>query len=295
MVTSFVEHAKTPLSPREADGEKVFIGTQGWSVPGWEGLLYPRGLKQADRLGVYAQTFNSVEVNTSFYGVPSLTTVANWYAVTPPAFRFALKMPREITHSYRLRDPEPILRTFLRAAAGLKEKLGPILIQLPPTFNVSRLTALSDFLRRLPVDDMQFCVEVRRATLRSKGVRNLLHRRRIGLVSTNLVSEPGEVEVANDLVYLRLLGSRAASESVAERTFEVFTAEAARWAASIRLATAQTSPEHAATRRAFVFVSNDYFGPGILPAAYLMKQFGKSVRLRGLDTFLQGPIQGALL
>lgn len=268
------------------------IGTQGWSFPDWEGLLYPKGLRQPDRLALYAQTFNSVEVNTTFYGVPAREAARSWYAATPEDFVFALKMPRAITHERRLRDVEPTLTQFLRSAGELGDKLGPILIQLPPYFGASGLPALSEFLRRLPVDEMRFCVEIRRPALRSPGVRNLLLRRGVGMATTNLVSEPGDVDVVNGFAYLRLLGPRHAyvrnGETPGQMSLQTFLSQAGRWAAGLRLAM-----EGAGS--AYAFISNDYFGPGVLPAAYWMKLFGMPVHLQGMTSFFDEPVQGVLL
>ena len=181
--------ASAPAAPPPADAPHIgvpHIGTQGWSVPGWQGLLYPTGLRPNRRLAIYAHVFNSVEVNSTFYALPSPQTVRGWYDDTPPDFKFALKAPRSITHERRLRDSGRELTDFLAVAELLGDKLGPILIQLPPSFGPGALPALSEFLRLLPVDSFRFCVEVRHPSLHSPGVRSLLHRRGVGMVPTAL-------------------------------------------------------------------------------------------------------------
>lgn len=298
---------------------KVVVGTQGWSIDNWAGTFYPKGLPPAERLPWYARTFIGVEINTSFHAVPPATVVRHWKESTPKDFTFAIKMPRTITHDGRLRDPEPELARFLKVAVELAEKLGPILVQLPPSFGAADLPALDRFLQMLPVHEMRFCVEVRRPALRSPGVRDLLRRRGAGLVTTNLTSEPGDLDVVNGIAYLRLLGQRQMSGQQAsalpdELDLGAFKRQSGSWAAALRLLLLKLSPfmgEGQSERRppsplegeglrsrgegaVFCFLSNDYFGPGFLPAAYLMKQLGMPVNLPA-GSFLDMPIQGTLL
>lgn len=299
----------TPEAPPRArpDGRvttDVVIGTQGWSAESWAGVFYPKGLPANDRLAWYARTFSGVEVNTSFHAVPPITAVRNWKNATPSDFTFTLKMPRSITHEGRLRDPEPELSSFLNAAAELGAKLGAILVQLPPSFGATELPALDRFLQCLPVHEMRFCVEVRRPALRSPGVRDLLRRRGAGLVSTNLTSEPGDIDIVNGLVYLRLLGPRQVPGQLAsappdEPDLGAFKRQAGSWAAALRLALAVPTSNPGAMSpsapRAFCFASNDYFGPGFLPAAYLMRQMGLPVYLPAGSFLDITPVQGILL
>ena len=312
----FDEAVGIPHSPPSASTPR--IGTQGWSVPGWQGLLYPTGLRPNRRLAIYARVFNSVEVNSTFYAIPSPQTVRGWYDDTPPGFKFALKAPRSITHEHRLRESGRELAEFLAVAELLGDKLGPILIQLPPGFGPAALPALSEFLRLLPVDSMQFCVEVRHPSLRSPGVRSLLHRRGVGMVTTNLLAEPGDIETLSGLAYLRLLGARRVPGRVSDTgsqpdpstmtpdpstmTMEQFASETAMWTAGLRRA--GENPQGNKENNVYAFVSNDYYGPGILPAAQLKKHLGMPTQLRSgaFYTFFgyaphgdAGPVQGQLL
>lgn len=271
---------------------RAFIGTQGWSFESWAGVFYPKGLPATDRLAWYSRTFNGVEVNTTFHAVPPVSTVRNWRSATPDGFKFTLKMPRAITHERRLRDPEPELSNFLNAAVELGEKLGAILIQLPPSFGAADLPALDGFLQSLPVREMRFCVEVRQRALRSPGVRDLLRRRGAGFVSTNLTSDPGDLEVVSGVTYLRLLGPRQVPGQAAaapdELDSEEFQRQAGSWAAAMLLVASSGAAAP------FCFAANDFFGPGFLPATYLMKQLGMPVEMPS-DSFLNMPVQGALL
>ena len=142
------------------------LGTQSWtSFPDWLGTFYPPRMAAAEALGFYSQIFNTVEVNTTFHALPIESTVRSWYRKTPPGFTFALKFPREITHDLRLEWPaaEPLTTELLRLARILGDKCGPLLLQLPPSFDRSTANrrALRDFLHALPTDELQLAVELR--------------------------------------------------------------------------------------------------------------------------------------
>jgi uncharacterized protein YecE (DUF72 family) len=121
----------------------MIVGTSGWQYPSWRGLFYPRELPQRDWLGHYAARFGCVEVNNTFYNLPTAETFAGWAERTPDDFRFALKLSRYLTHIRRLRDPDDPVQLFLERATPLAAKTGPLLLQLPPTMrcDVGRLAA----------------------------------------------------------------------------------------------------------------------------------------------------------
>ena len=116
------------------DGMAVLIGTSGWQYQDWRGGLYPAGVAQRRWLEHYATQYRTVENNGSFYRLPTRATFEGWRERTPDDFVMAVKASRYLTHVRKLRDPaEPVAR-LLGAASGLGPKLGPILVQLPPTF-----------------------------------------------------------------------------------------------------------------------------------------------------------------
>ncbi len=127
---------------------RVFIGTSGWTYSSWRGSFYPEDLPSARWLTYYAEHFDTAEVNYSFYHLPRETTYANWYNRTPPDFVFALKASRFITHIKRLEGVEESWKTFVERALTLKEKLGPILLQVPPSFHATteNIERLAGFL-----------------------------------------------------------------------------------------------------------------------------------------------------
>lgn len=127
----------------------VRIGTSGWVYAHWRDRFYPRSVRQRDYLDYYARHFDTVEVNYSFYRLPTRENFERWASRTPANFTFAVKASRFLTHVKRLRDPEPALHRLVERAAGLGGKLGPILYQFPPDWrkDIARLQA---FLAVLP-------------------------------------------------------------------------------------------------------------------------------------------------
>jgi uncharacterized protein YecE (DUF72 family) len=148
---------------------KIQVGCQGWNYadwttkPGGETVFYPRGTKSGEMLEAYSKIFETIEVDSTFYAIPPLSAVENWYKKTPEDFTFSLKMPQEITHEHVLRASGfPILEAFCERVSELKEKLASVLIQLAPQFEASKenAQALRAFLARLPAE-IRFAVEFR--------------------------------------------------------------------------------------------------------------------------------------
>lgn len=147
----------------------LHIGTQGWNYSAWSGVFYPDGTRLADFLPTYARAFRTVEVDSTFYAVPPVTTVRGWYDRTPPGFIFALKLPQAVTHEARLRDVDGTTDLFFERARELREKLGPVLVQMGPDFGPEELPALVDFVPRLP-RDIRVAIEFRARGWMTPGV-----------------------------------------------------------------------------------------------------------------------------
>src|SRR5215510_8205357 len=111
----------------------IWIGTSGYNYPEWKGNFYPADLPAAKMLPYYAARFPTVEINYTFYRMPTEKLVEGWAAQTPARFRLTLKAPRRITHDSRLRDCAPLVERFLEVAVTLDDKLGTLLFQLPPS------------------------------------------------------------------------------------------------------------------------------------------------------------------
>ena len=140
-------------------GVALLVGTSGWQYRDWRGTVYPPKEPVRRWLALYSQMFTTVEVNNSFYRLPTRERFQSWADATPDGFCFAVKASRYLTHIRRLREPaEPVAR-LLEAAAGLGSKRGPILLQLPPTLQID-CEALDETLRAFPTD-VQVAVEFR--------------------------------------------------------------------------------------------------------------------------------------
>lgn len=179
----------------------LLIGTSGWVYPHWRGVFYPADLPQSQWLEYYVRRFPTVEVNNSFYRLPSAAAFRAWRRRTPEAFVFTIKASRFITHIKRLRDPRAPLRLFLQRARHLESKLGPILFQLPPRFAVD-LERLETFLRAVP-PTVRCVIEFRDPSWHVPQVYDLLHRFGTGyciMIAPTLRCEP---IVTGRLLYAR--------------------------------------------------------------------------------------------
>lgn len=114
----------------------IKIGTSGWQYRHWRAAFYPHGLATARWLGYYADRFDTVELNNAFYRLPEATAFERWRDTTPDGFEMAVKMSSYLTHNRRLREPSDPVHRFMSRARGLGTKLGPVLVQLPPTMRV---------------------------------------------------------------------------------------------------------------------------------------------------------------
>lgn len=137
----------------------VWIGTSGWQYRDWRGAFYPEKLAQKGWLEHYAARFQVVEVNNAFYRLPEASTFTQWAARTPEDFVVGVKASRYLTHIKRLKDPEEPVNRFMERATHLGRKLGPVLLQLPPSLGAD-FAALEDTLSRFP-SDVRIAVEFR--------------------------------------------------------------------------------------------------------------------------------------
>jgi uncharacterized protein YecE (DUF72 family) len=200
------------------------IGTSAFTANGWPGTFYPAGMKPADYLSYYATKFDTVEVDSTFYGTPSVSTVERWNTKTPPGFLFAAKIPQVITHDKVLVDCDAEFNEFIGVMDNLGDKLGPLLLQFG-FFNSTVFRGVNDFLarlkpflKRLPKDH-KFAVEIRNKawlvpqfieTLREHGVA-------LALVDQSWMPRPAQYfekldPITADFTYVCWLGDRKAIE-----------------------------------------------------------------------------------
>ena len=178
------------------------VGTSGYNYPEWRGSFYPEKFATARMLPYYADRFGTVEINYTFYRIPTEKILAGWAAATPAGFRFTLKAPRRITHDAKLQRSEDLLQTFCRTARTLGPKLGVLLFQLPPTFKKD-LSVLQMFLDLLPAG-MQTAFEFRHASWHDEDVFEALRGRQAALCIADSEKLSTPVVVTADYAYFRL-------------------------------------------------------------------------------------------
>lgn len=214
----------------------IYIGTSGWSYPHWRGLFYPADLPEREWLEFYADNFSTVELNASFYHLPKEETFRGWYERTPKDFIFAVKGSRFISHVKKMKDCQEPLGNLLKVAALLKEKLGPIFFQFPPSFKANR-GRLESFLDLLSADassnpkglfsngerklasgasvksptlrvkrDWRFAFEFRHPSWFVDEIYDLLREANCALIASDTPRYPYEEVQTADFMYLRLHG-----------------------------------------------------------------------------------------
>jgi uncharacterized protein YecE (DUF72 family) len=186
------------------------VGTSGWQYRDWRGSFYPAGVPTARWLETYAEHFGAVENNGTFYRLARLETFQQWQERTPDGFVMAVKASRYLTHIRRLRDPAEPVDRLLRAAAGLGSRLGPVLLQLPPTLRADP-AALDDCLKQFARSFRQHggpgrvCVEFRHASWLTGDVRSILTGHNAALCWSDRRGRPlGPLWRTADWGYLRL-------------------------------------------------------------------------------------------
>jgi uncharacterized protein YecE (DUF72 family) len=216
-----------PAQPLEyPQGLPLHIGTSSWSFDDWRGTVYPAEARSSEFLSFYAQRFSAVEIDMTFYRIPTPVMVENWYHKTPPGFRFAAKIPQLITHEKVLRDCLAELQQFIEVMGLLGEKLGPLLFQFPyfpkrdfssPQAFLDRLEAV---LEQLPPGH-RFAVEIRNRWWITRRFLDLLRAHRVAFALTDHPWMPSIQElirqhdvVTADFSYIRWLGDRQAIEAL---------------------------------------------------------------------------------
>jgi uncharacterized protein YecE (DUF72 family) len=192
------------------DPKKLRIGCSGWSYEDWIGPFYPKNTKPGDYLRLYSTIFDAVEIDSTYYRTPSTTMVSNWKHVTPNNFVFSPKFPKKITHELKLRDSLRQLEWFYKSMSQLGDKLGPLVIQLPPSFNMKKDNeALISFLGQIDRTKYQHAIEFRNKSWFKPETYKILEQHDVGLAwsENQYVSTPPETTA--DFQYLRMVGDRS--------------------------------------------------------------------------------------
>jgi uncharacterized protein YecE (DUF72 family) len=215
----------------------LHIGTAGWNYRDWAGNFYPEGISDSkEMLDEYVKRFKTVELDSTFYGIPRPNTVADWHERTPPDFIFAAKFPRVITHDKKLFDTQAETDEFLTTMAALGAKMGPFVLQFPYSFKPTEenYAALETYVAALPpttatnedgtVHPYRYAVEVRHKGWLDNKLYNILrfHNIALALTSSDAPWMPRYMDVATtDFVYMRWLGDLQEPITVRDRSEEL--------------------------------------------------------------------------
>jgi uncharacterized protein YecE (DUF72 family) len=184
----------------------IHIGTMGWSYTFWVNNFYTSAAKPENFLEEYSRHFNSVEVNSSFYRVPSISTIEKWKKQTSDNFLFSLKVPKKITHEKLATKPD-YLEYFLNNVSHLGSKTGPILFQFPPSFKSDQFESLEDLVSILP-RKYRFALEVRNRSWLIDRFYSLLEDNKIALVLGDSPWIRGIKKITTGFIYIRWEGNR---------------------------------------------------------------------------------------
>jgi uncharacterized protein YecE (DUF72 family) len=201
-------YRETEPEQHELEISDLRIGCSGWSYKDWQGPFYPMGLPAGKYLQYYSKVFNCVEIDSTFYRAPNQYMVNLWRTGTPDGFVFCPKLPKKITHEKKLVDPEPNLVYFYSMVSKLKEKLGPIAVQLPPSVKVkTHMQLMEEFIAKLR-PEFKHAIEFRHKSWFVPEVYDLLRKNNVAMAwSLNQYLETPP-EVTADFIYLRLVGDR---------------------------------------------------------------------------------------
>jgi len=185
----------------------LYLGTMGFSYKDWDDVFYPAGLDSKEYLNYYSRIFNSVEIDSTFYGTPKKSTIQRWINETPNGFRFSLKVPRIITHDQGLTNAWGLMAEFLDVIQGLGDQLGVILFQFPPSFTSVHFNRLVDFLPKLPVG-LRYAIEVRDQSWYTEEDKliDLLSNYRAAWAATQYPNLPAIIHPSSDFIYIRWIG-----------------------------------------------------------------------------------------
>lgn len=233
----------------------IRIGTSGWMYDHWKQVFYPDDLKKEDWLPYYAERFDTVEINNSFYHLPKPETFDHWAKLAPKDFQYAVKASRYITHMKKLKDPEEPLKTFFENAGRLGEKIGPVLYQLPPNWNVNR-ERLEHFFKTLP-DGYRHVLEFRNGSWLTDEIYDLMRSYEIAFCIHDLTPPEMPLITTSELVYIRFHGQKTHDGNYSDDDLEQWAARIKQW--------------NSAGKMLYAYFNNDVHGYALKNAETLKK------------------------
>ena len=195
---------------------KIYIGTSGWCYEHWKNVFYPNNLKSQDYFDYYSKYFKTVEINNTFYRLPSKKTVLNWRKEAKKDFIFSLKASKFITHIKKLKEPKKHLNLFLNRIKFLKPNLGPILFQIPPNWKLE-IKRFESFLKALD-QNYRYAFEFRDRSWLVNEVFALLKKYKIAFCIYDLEGFQTPIEITTNFVYIRLHGPKKAYSGLYSKT-----------------------------------------------------------------------------
>jgi len=233
----------------------VYVGTSGWHYADWLGLFYPPSVTGYNELRYHAKYFNTVENNSSFYRIAGESTYKTWYRMTPDHYKFSIKLNKLITHTNRLKLTDAVLekvRYILTTTQVLKEKLGAIVIQLPPSFRYDLAIVdafLAFFMEEIALHEYKFdvAIEFRNKYWLNEEVYAMLKKYKVALVAGQSSRYPMMRHVTANFAYIRMHGPKElfASKYTSEQLAE--------WATYLRSISSDIT-------HAYVYFNNDFHG-----------------------------------
>jgi uncharacterized protein YecE (DUF72 family) len=240
---------------------QIYVGCSGWSYSSWKGPFYPIDLDNSEWLNYYSHVFDFVEIDSSFYKIPTAFTVKNWLKKTPDNFRFTAKFPKVITHDKRLKNVENELEIFFSQIDPLQDKTSALLIQLPPSLAiVEGLEALREFVPELD-NRFRYAVEVRNNSWFQDLAYSFFANNNICLVWSQLAGLRTPPVITTDFLYVRFIGDRRIGEEDFGRIQIDRIAEMQYWSDKVKQITENVADR---VELAIVAANNHYagFGPG---------------------------------
>jgi uncharacterized protein YecE (DUF72 family) len=293
---------------------EIRIGISGWTYPPWRGVFYPKKWPQKRELEYASRQFSSIEINGTFYSLQTPKSYRTWYAATPAEFLFAIKGSRFITHLRRLKEIDvPLANFFASGVLELKEKLGPILWQFPPSFRFDE-ERLKAFFHLLPRDQaaaakfahrhdervksvhiprirgtlpIRHAIEVRHPSFASKALIRLLRECDIGMVVADTAGKwPLIEEVTSDFVYIRLHGDEQLYVSgYTDKALDAWAAKIRTWSHMSRWRKSRSKQASSGGNDIFVYFDNDVKVRAPFDAVALAHRLGVGIAHPGEPDF----------